>query len=34
MTTETLQLITEMTNMIKDVNYEDYGKQYFNTAIK
>jgi hypothetical protein len=34
MTTETLKLITEMTNMIKDVNYEDYGKQYFNTAIK
>ena len=34
MTTETLKLITEMTNMIKDVNYEDYGEQYFNTAIK
>ena len=34
MTTEILKLITEMTNMIKDVNYEDYGEQYFNTAIK
>ena len=34
MTNETLKLITEMTNMIKDVNYEDYGEQYFNTAIK
>ena len=33
METETLGLITEMTNMIKDVNYDEYGELYFNTAI-
>jgi len=34
MDTETLGMITEMTNLIKDVTNDEYGEKYFNTAIK